>query len=138
MVNVDLFPDGILGNDNAVELFATGVGSEPLNVTGWKLCTWNMCTNLRGTITGRQYLVFYEALNEIQLFPQNGLVELFDANTVPWTLIDSIQWANVNSDYCLARVYDAASTWQQMRWPTVGFGNSSWATTPTPTVTPTP
>jgi hypothetical protein len=138
MVNVDLFPDGILGNDNAVELFATGVGSEPLSVTGWKLCTWNMCTNLRGTITSRQYLVFYEALNEIQLFPQNGRVELFDANTVPWTLIDSIQWANVNNDYCLARIYDASSTWQQTRWPTMGYGNSSWATTPTPTVTPTP
>lgn len=137
MTNVDLFPDGILGNDNAVELFAN-CGSEGCNVEGWKLCTWNLCIDLDGTIENRQYLVFYEALDEVQLVQQNGRVELYNANTIPWTLIDSVSWANVNSNYCIARTYDGASTWQQTRWPTMGFGNSSWATTPTPTVTPVP
>jgi len=82
--------------------------------------------------------VFYQALNEINPLAVNGEVRLIDGSTVPATIIDSVSWAYVNTDHCIARVYDGAPTWVENRWPTMGFGNSSWAITPTPTVTPTP
>lgn len=130
--NVDLFPDGVLGNDNAIELYAI----TPTDTTGYMLCSQGMCKKLFGIAD--KYLVFYQELGEIYIVPQNDRVQLFDTKTVPWTLLDSISWSSVNSDYCIARVYDGSIVWQQERWPTIGFGNSSWGTTPTPTVTPTP
>lgn len=135
MVNIDLFPDGTLGNDNAVELFTVTA----TDVSNYWLCGHNSCLRLRGTtIPQRTYSVFYQEIDGPRLVPTSGEVILYDASTVPWTVVDSVSWANVNADRCLARVYDASSTWQEKRWPTMGFGNSSFSTTPTPTVTPTP
>lgn len=139
MENIDLFPDGTLGSDtlgidNALELFAT----EDVDMTGYKLCTvFGRCINLRGTISNRSYLVFYQALNEVNLAAA-GSATLYNYNVVPPEVIDTITWTAVNPDHCIARVHDASSTWQEKRWPTMGFGNSSFSTTPTPTVTPTP
>jgi len=135
MVNIDLFPDGTLGNDNAVELFAVTA----TDVSNYWLCGHSNCIRLRGTtIPERTYSVFYQEIDGPRLVPASGEAILYDASTVPWTVVDSIAWASVSADYCIARVYDASATWQQKRWPTMGFGNSSWATTPTPTATPVP
>jgi len=135
MVNIDLFPDGTLGNDNAVELFAVTA----TDVSNYWLCGHSNCIRLRGTtIPERTYSVFYQEIDGPRLVPASGEAILYDASTIPWTVLDSITWASVNADHCLARVYDAAATWQEKRWPTMGYGNSSWATTPTPTRTPTP
>ena len=139
MENIDLFPDGTLGSDtlgidNALELFATG----DVDMTGYKLCTvFGRCIDLRGAISNRSYLVFYQALNEVNLAAA-GSATLYNYNVVPPEVIDTITWTAVNPDHCIARVHDASSTWQEKRWPTMGFGNSSFSTTPTPTVTPTP
>ena len=133
MANTDLFPDGILGNDNAVELFA----KQPADMTGWKLCTNGVCKDLRGMMDGQSYSVFYQARREVNLPLSRGEVVLYNANTVPWTAIDAVSWGVVvGVDQCLARVYDGAAAWTEKRWPTMGFGNSAWSTTPTPTVTP--
>jgi hypothetical protein len=131
MTNTDIFPDGVIGNDNAVELFA------PLayDVTGYWLCSNNKCFRLSDAVNG--YSVFYEALGEIDL-SSNGSVRLLDSSEVPWRVVDSVAWLYVNPNHCIARIYDGADTWEEKRWPSIGFGNSSWVVTPTPTVTPTP
>jgi hypothetical protein len=135
MQNIDLFPDGIFGNDNAIELFAVTA----TDVSNYQLCGLNSCLRLRGTtIPERTYSVFYQEIDGPTLSATNGEVTLFDTSTVPWTVVDSITWASVNADHCLARVYDAATTWRENRWPTMGFGNSFWASNPTATVTPAP
>lgn len=133
MTNTDLFPDGILGNDNAVELLAlTG----PYNLTGFKLCSNNVCKDLRGVLDAGQYSVFYQALREVNLAAYNSEVVLYDTRQVPWQVVDTQGWRYVGPDLCLARVYDGAQAWDVLRWPSMGFGNSAWGTTPTPTVTP--
>lgn len=135
MVNIDLFPDGTLGNDNAVELFAV----TQTDVSNYWLCGHNSCIRLRGeTVPYRGYSVFYQEVDGPRLIPGGGSVTLYDSSTVPWSVVDTISWSSVNADHCIARVYDAASTWRENRWPTIGYGNSSWALTPTPTVTPAP
>lgn len=135
MQNIDLFPDGTLGNDNAVELFAV----TETDVSNYWLCGHNNCIRLNGeTIPERSYSVFYQEVDGPRLVASNGSVVLMDASTVPWTTVDVVSWSLVNPNKCLARVYDAGSTWQEKQWPTMGFGNSSWSTLPTPTVTPTP
>lgn len=134
MTNTDLFPDGILTNDNAVELFSAA-GDD---LTSYWLCSNNKCTRLRGTMAARSYSVFYEALDQFDPLATAGSVRLLDRSTVPATVVDSIAWSYVNPNKCIARVYDGADTWVENRWPSIGFGNSSWAITPTPTVTPTP
>lgn len=136
MQNTDLFPDGILsdGMDNALELFAVG----DVDVSMYKLCTSSRCFNLSGEIVDGSFSVFYQALYEVNLLATDGRAILYDTSVIPWGIVDSINWAYVYPDYCIARVYDAAATWEQKRWPSIGFGNSSWSVTPTPTVTPTP
>lgn len=138
--NLDLFPDGILGDDNALELFV----AEETYVGNYKICTQDRCHSLTGRLSGSAFLqegsynVFYQALGEIKVDAYNGSATLYDSSTVPWTVVDTISWAYVNADHCLARVYDGAATWEEKRWPTMGFGNSSFSTIPTPTITPTP
>lgn len=138
--NLDLFPDGILGDDNALELFV----AEETYVGNYKICTQDRCHSLTGRLSGSTFLqegsynVFYQALGEIKVDAYNDSATLYDSSTVPWTVVDTISWAYVNTDHCLARVYDGAGAWQEKRWPTMGFGNSAWSTTATPTLTPVP
>jgi hypothetical protein len=134
MVSVDLFPDGILGNDNAIELFA----ASEVNLTDYLLCGQSGCRPLTGLFRGGDYQVYYQAIDGVSITQQNGNVTLYDTGAVPWLVVDQLTWTNVNDNNCLARVYDTAQAWEQRRLPTIGFGNSSWGTTPTPTVTPTP
>jgi hypothetical protein len=132
---IDLFPDGILGYgfDNALELFAVG----DVDVDNYTLCTSNKCFDLQGTIEDRAYSVFYQALNEVRLTSLFGFATIYDKSVIPWQVVDSINWSRVNFDQCIARVYDGAAAWEEKPWPSIGFGNSAWAITPTPTVTPT-
>lgn len=134
MVNIDLFPDGILGNDNAVELLALS----STDANNYYLCGSYGCLRLRGTVLAGEFSVFYQEIDGVILASDFGSVTLFDGSTNPWTVVDTVSWDTVSPDHCFARVYDGASAWQEKRWPTMGYGNSSWATTPTPTVTPTP
>lgn len=134
LTNVDLLPDGIFSNDNAVELFSA-LGD---SLTNYWLCGVNRCVRLSGTMTAGSYKVFYNTLDQIDLQSTIGSVRLLNRSTVPATVIDSIAWTYVNPNKCIARIYDSADTWVENRWPSIGFGNSSWAITPTPTVTPTP
>ena len=131
--NVDLFPDGQLGNDNAVELFNTG--TEPFNMAGYRLCTNLTCINLAGEIAPRKYKVFYEALGEVDLQYANERVYL-QSLTPPYATINSVQIAFAYPNQCFARLYDGSTTWTNTYLPTMGFGNSAWSHTPTPTVTP--
>jgi hypothetical protein len=134
LTNIDLFPDSILGNDNAIELYSAQINS----LSNLWLCSNNRCLRLRGTMGAGSYAVFYQALEQLDPLATLGDVRLIDRSTVPATTIDSIAWTYVNQDHCIARVYDGADTWEEKQWPSIGFGNSSWAITPTPTVTPAP
>lgn len=134
MQGIDLFPDGTLGNDNATELLARAT----TDVTGWRLCGRDRCVRLNGTLDAGERLVFYQELDGVTLSNQRGEVTLFNGNTTPWTVVDTLSWSLVNPDHCLARLYDGAPTWIEQRWPTMGLGNSYWAAAPTPTLTPSP
>ena len=135
MTNVDLFPDGILGNDNAIELFNPTTRSFIL--TGYRLCTNLKCVNLSGDIAARSYKVFYEALGETELQYANERVYIQSLDP-PYNTIDSVTWSSVYENQCYKRIYDGASAWTNTYLPSMGFGNSSWAITPTPTVTAAP
>lgn len=133
MTNIDLFRDGKLGNDNAIELISTA----DVNISNYLLCGHTGCAKLRsGTIPQMSFSVFYQEIDGPEVSPINGHVTLYDISTVPWTVVDSVSWSSVNANNCIARLYDTSTTWQEKRWPTIGFGNSSWAITPTPTATP--
>lgn len=133
--SVDLFPDGILNNDNAIELF--NAGTFPFDMTGYQLCSSRSCYVLNGTIAPRSYKVFYEALGETDLEYAHEVVYI-QSLTPPYTVIDSVSIAYAQQNQCYKRLYDSSPTWTNTYLPTMGYGNSSWALTPTPTVTATP
>ena len=135
MTNVDLFPDGILGNDNAVELF--NPNTRAFILSDYRLCTNLGCYDLSGDIAPRSHKVFYEALGEVDLGYSEEHVYL-QSTIPPYTVIDSVSWFLVYPNQCYARLYDGSSTWISTDLPTMGFGNSSWVLTATPTVTPAP
>jgi hypothetical protein len=135
MTNVDLFPDGTLGNDNAVELFNPSTSTFVLS--GYRLCTNLQCTNMIGEIAPRSYKVFYEALGETQLQYANERVYI-QSLTPPFNTIDSVTWVSVYENQCYKRIYDGSSTWTNTYLPSMGFGNSAWSVTPSPTATTSP
>lgn len=137
MTNVDAYPDGMLNSgDNAVEL-VNKTGTD-VDLAGYRLCSGSVCFDLSGTIRNGGYKVFYQALREVDLAGANDLVTLVNTTTAPWTVVDTLSIAYQQPNQCYARLYDASGPWIEQRWPTLGFGNSSWAVTPTPTITPTP
>lgn len=134
MTNTDLFPDGRLDSgDNAVEIVnRTGT---TVTLDGYWLCSGAICESLTGSIGNGGYKVFYQALGEVDLAGANDLVYLQHISQPE--PVDSVSIAYQNPDYCYARQWDANGPWVESSWPSIGFGNSSWSVTPTPTRTPT-
>ncbi len=133
---VDSFPDGFMGfgvSDNALELFNTT--NATVDLSAYRLCTNAGCRNLTGLIRPRKYKVLYQQLGEATLTYTGEVVTLRSA-TSPYPIVDQVIVPTTQPNYCWARSYDGSLTWQANRLPTLGYGNSSWALTPTPTATP--
>jgi len=128
----DNWPDGRIDElDRAIELF--NPTESWVDLEDYVLCT-DVCLRLKGRVRPRSYKVLYNRVDwgaAISPYAREYRLEYDGPEGEP--AVQSVFLNAQNPGYCWQRIYDAAPTWVERRWPTLGSGNSVWATTPTPT-----
>lgn len=125
---------GVNEGDRAVELWNSN--SSTIDLRGYRLCSTLNCINLKGSIQSNGYRVLYQGLDKILFDPNHVVLNLYDYGTTPYTVSDSVNLATPFPGKCWARLYNGSPTWVQNNYPTLGWGNSIYAVTPTPTYDP--
>lgn len=125
---------GINASDRAVELWNGSTSSKSL--TNYVLCGTTNCVLLNGVMGSGRYRVLYQGLEGLVMDPGDSSFVLRDYNTTPYTVVDQVDLAPLFPGKCWARAYDGSPTWVERNFPTLGWGNSIYGTTPTPTPKP--
>lgn len=130
--SIDQLPGGGVNvGDRAVELWNSKNAS--INVSPYYLCSITNCVKLRGNISSGKYRVIYQGTEKLILSPMSVNLSLRDYGVTPYRIVDSVVLGNLPLGKCWARVYDGSSSWVLTNWPTLGWGNSIYSRTPTPT-----